>query len=302
MIIWSTRSGTGSPASSVRPVEDERNCDWKNGRLRGMHKAREPSVTISARVGDHPCPHKAEGLDQAGAQDDEAGGMGAWFTNGGTGRVGLCDLLGSSGELCPATDGSPGGFAPAGGYTDIPAIVKQLSNRRRWAEPLLANVARTTDVQSREHLHAALALLPGDASQVDYLLDRLLQAKTSELPVLRDALQSHRATLTPKLWTVLFSAKPGDASLLPCASALAKYAPDDLRWEAAVDKVARAMVSVNPVFLGSWLDALRPCAAGYHVHWPQFSRIRNVPRPNTRWRPISLRIMPATIPTGLPSF
>ena len=57
---------------------------------------------------------------------------------------------------------------------------------------------------------------------------------------------------------MLDSAKPGDISLLPAASALASYAPDDARWESAGGKVAQALVSVNPVFLGSWLDALRP--------------------------------------------
>ena len=31
-----------------------------------------------------------------------------------------------------------------------------------------------------------------------------------------------------------------------------------LRWEAVGGKVAQALVSVNPVFLGSWLEALRP--------------------------------------------
>ena len=109
-----------------------------------------------------------------------------------------------------------------------------------------------------EHLHASLALLPVDASQVDYLFNRLLKATPSELPVLRDALKPHRSTLTPKLWTVLESAKPGDASLLPAASALASYDPDNAKWEAVGGKVAQALVSVNSIFLGPWLEALRP--------------------------------------------
>ena len=62
----------------------------------------------------------------------------------------------------------------------------------------------------REHLHASLALLPVDASQVDYLFARLLRATASELPVVRDALKAHRSTLTPKLWTELENARPGD--------------------------------------------------------------------------------------------
>ena len=64
--------------------------------------------------------------------------------------------------------------------------------------------------------------------------------------------------MTPKLWTVLETAKPGDASLLPAASALASYAPDDGKWEAVGGKVAQALVSVNSLLLRPWIEALRP--------------------------------------------
>ena len=139
--------------------------------------------------------------------------------------------------------------------SDVPAIVKELSGYRRWADPQLVRAAQGTDAQSREHLHASLALLPVDPSQVDYLFNRLLSATENELPVLRDALKTHQSTLTPKLWTVLESAKP-DAGLLPAASALASYDPDNARWESAGGKVAQALVSVNSIYLGNWLEYL----------------------------------------------
>jgi tetratricopeptide (TPR) repeat protein len=139
---------------------------------------------------------------------------------------------------------------------DAPAIVEQLSGYRRWADPRLVRSVQSHD--DREHLHASLALLPVDPTQVDYLYNRLLQSTPSEVPVLRDALNTHRSTLTPKLWAVLESAKPGDAGLLPSASALASYAPDDARWEAVGGKVALALVSVDAILLGSWIEALRP--------------------------------------------
>jgi len=129
---------------------------------------------------------------------------------------------------------------------------------RQWVNSSLRTELDKSSDDSREKLHASLALLPVDASQVDYLFARLIKATPSELPVLRDALKTHRSTLTPKLWTVLEPAKPGDGGLLPTASALASYAPDDPRWEGLAGKVSQALVSVNPVFLGSWLDALRP--------------------------------------------
>jgi hypothetical protein len=117
---------------------------------------------------------------------------------------------------------------------------------------------QNTDENSRERLHASLALLPVDATQVDYLLKRLLAASPGELHVLRDALMPHSFALTPKLWTGLESAKLGDASLLPFVGALACYAPNDALWETVGAKVSQALVAVNPVFLGSWVDLLRP--------------------------------------------
>ena len=131
---------------------------------------------------------------------------------------------------------------------DVPAIVKQLSGYRRWADPQLVRVVQSAEDQSREHLHASLALLPVDVSQVDYLFNRLLAASPSELPVLRDALKTHHSTLTPKLWTVLESATPGDASLLPSASALAVYDPDNARWEGCDRSGAQGFREIREVF------------------------------------------------------
>ena len=144
------------------------------------------------------------------------------------------------------------------GTPEVPAIVKQLAGYRRWTDPQLVHTVQTTDDQSREHLHASLALLPVDTTQVEYLFKRLLSATQNELPVLRDALKTHQSTLAPKLWTVLESAEPDDPSLLPAASALASYAPDNARWEAVSSKVAQALVLVNAIQLGPWIEALHP--------------------------------------------
>jgi serine/threonine protein kinase/tetratricopeptide (TPR) repeat protein len=142
------------------------------------------------------------------------------------------------------------------GTPDVPAIVKQLSGFRRWADPQLTRALQSTD--DREHLHASLALLPVDASQVDYLFRRLIKATPNELHVLRAALKPHQATLVSKLWTALDSAQPGDVGLLPAASALADYDADSPRWESMGGKVTQALIRANPVYLGAWLDALRP--------------------------------------------
>jgi eukaryotic-like serine/threonine-protein kinase len=140
----------------------------------------------------------------------------------------------------------------------VPEIVKAMADHRQWVDSSLRSELTKSSYNSRQKLHASLALLPVDVSQVDYLFNRLLRASPSELPVLRDVLKPHSSTLTPKLWTTLESAKPGDANLLPAASALASYSPEDGRWEEKSGTVAQALVNVNPFFFVPWLDALRP--------------------------------------------
>ncbi|WP_406696971.1 protein kinase [Singulisphaera sp. Ch08] len=144
---------------------------------------------------------------------------------------------------------------------DVPAVVTQLASYRRWADPQLVSAINSTDDESREHLHASLALLAVDATQIDYLCKRLLSATPSEFRVLRDALEPHQSALRPRLWTALQQANPGDASLLPSAGALASYDPGSAQWEDVGSKLAQSLVSVNAIHLGPWIDALRPVRA-----------------------------------------
>jgi serine/threonine protein kinase/formylglycine-generating enzyme required for sulfatase activity len=141
---------------------------------------------------------------------------------------------------------------------DVPTIVRQIQGYRHWANPRLRALVQSADDASREKLHTSLALLPVDPSQLPFLANRLLNAAPAELPVLRDALTLHRATLIPRLWSVLDSAQPGDLSLLPAACALADYDAGSPHWEPLGAKVTQALIRVDPVLLRPWLDALRP--------------------------------------------
>ena len=98
-----------------------------------------------------------------------------------------------------------------------------------------------------------------DATQVDYLCGRLLDAGPHEVPVIRDALAPHKDSLLDKLWAVV--EKPGkgqESQRLRAASALAKYDPDSQRWGKAGALVVNDLVLENPVFLGQWSEAFRP--------------------------------------------
>ena len=80
---------------------------------------------------------------------------------------------------------------------DVPSIVRQLNGYRRWANAWLKSLVQNPDDASREKLHASLALLPVDSSQLPFLEQHLLNTTATELPVIRDSLKPHEASLIP---------------------------------------------------------------------------------------------------------
>lgn len=142
---------------------------------------------------------------------------------------------------------------------DVPGIVVDISKYRRWADPRLREALDRPDASPRQKLHASLALLPVDATQVNYLYDRLLDAQPHEVPVIRDALAPHSESLRERLWAMAESPDKGqDPQRLRSAAALAKYDPDDPRWATVSRFVVDDLVQENPVYLLYWSEAFRP--------------------------------------------
>ena len=141
----------------------------------------------------------------------------------------------------------------------VPGIIGEMADYRKWTAPLLREEHERAAVNSRQKLHASLALLPMDITQVDYLLDRLLDADPHEVSVIRDALVPHKNGLQNKLWTAIETPKKGkEFQRLPAAAALAQFDPDSSRWSKVQDAVSHDLVNVPSVYLSQWLDSLRP--------------------------------------------
>ncbi len=116
-----------------------------------------------------------------------------------------------------------------------------------------------SEPDSRDRLHASLALLPVDRAQVDYLYDRLLGAQPHEVPVIRDALARHKDQLLDRLWGVAESPKTSEESQrLRAAAALAHYDLENPRWDEVHEVVASDLVRVPAVYLAAWLESFRP--------------------------------------------
>ncbi len=142
----------------------------------------------------------------------------------------------------------------------VPEIVKLMREYRQWVDPLLRQVVErsTASDGSPIRLRASLALLEVDDGQVGYLSVRLPEADADEMLVLRDALKRQQTAVTTMLWPAFESYSPGDMRLLPAASALALYDPQNARWAGVANKTAEALVQVNSDSLPTWRDALKP--------------------------------------------
>ena len=84
-----------------------------------------------------------------------------------------------------------------------PGIIRAMDGYRMSVDVRLRKEYRNAGDKSRQRLHASLGLLPVDDAQVEYLYHRLLDAEADELPVIRDALASHKGDLLDKLAIVV---------------------------------------------------------------------------------------------------
>ncbi len=147
--------------------------------------------------------------------------------------------------------------------SDAPSIISELKPYRIWIDPLLtqAYTEAKNAGDSQKQLHAALALLPVDDTELPYLKERLLRADAQEISVLRQSLESHKQTLVAECWRLL--QKPTQEDLgkaLQAASALALYDPGSPLWEKVRIDVANRLVTENAYVVANWIDALRPVA------------------------------------------
>lgn len=140
----------------------------------------------------------------------------------------------------------------------VPAVVREITDYRKWADPLLRQENEQATANSRQKLHTALALQPVDETQVAYLRDQLPIVSSSQFPVVRDALKPHREQLVEPLWKVAFDEKQPIPSRFQAACALATYAPEDQRWDKINQLVAGHLAMRQASDLVAWREALRP--------------------------------------------
>ena len=216
----------------------------------------EPATAVAAGSG---CSirwlTREEELDAAAAEDDAKAGR--YHAVRGLVVAVLLALLGWGGYEGHGTAASPrlAGSAArrqhgrSAGHRPGHGPVSPLARPAACATPTPRPRA---DNDRRKQLHASLALLPVDATQVDYLYGRLLDAEPHEVPVIRDALAPHKDALLDKLWAVVETPEKGkESQRLRAAAALAKYDPESEKWAKVQDGRWRTIwCGVPAVYLG----------------------------------------------------
>jgi len=144
--------------------------------------------------------------------------------------------------------------------SNIPEISGEIAKYRRWTDPLLDRKFESPALTEKQKLRVALALLPVDESNIDYLLDSMLNGTPEEFIVVRDALVLHKESLIGKLWPIANDHANDSSQSFAAACALATYDADNQHWgnHELTDFIAAQLVKVLPSEFLNWQSAFLP--------------------------------------------
>lgn len=140
-----------------------------------------------------------------------------------------------------------------------------------WARAQLSdltNSAGENDTDRKKSLHARIALVTEDPSQVPALLDSLLTESVSYFGPIRDALYDVRADIAETLWNVVHDDREDANRRLRAAIALARYQPDSKLWQPSdYEFLASHILLENPKDQPGWLKYLGPHGQECLPYW-----------------------------------
>jgi formylglycine-generating enzyme required for sulfatase activity len=143
----------------------------------------------------------------------------------------------------------------------VPKTIDELEGCRGWANPILRTEHQQAPSQSLEKVKMAMALLPVDPSQAEFLSGELLRMDDPRrFSILRDWLGRYgRDEVAAGLWKHLAVTEPAEIRFR-AAAALAAYAPEDARWLKIQKDIALQFAKQEPLVLPGWADAFQPVA------------------------------------------
>jgi formylglycine-generating enzyme required for sulfatase activity len=144
---------------------------------------------------------------------------------------------------------------------NVSGIVDEMADDRRWLDPLLHDAWSEAAGQgdADRQLRASLALVQVDPRFIDHLRERMLTATAEEFVAIRDALKDHAGAISAPLWTVARDVNQPAGARFRAGCALATYdATNDAAWVVIEQFMADELVSLSPLVLRPWMEALEP--------------------------------------------
>jgi formylglycine-generating enzyme required for sulfatase activity len=139
---------------------------------------------------------------------------------------------------------------------DVADLIGEIDKYHRWATPLLLDIVNSDETTPKQKLHASVALMKNDPSQVDFVFEQLVVAPVESVPIIVTLLKPHRERVEGRLWDTV---KTGTSSQrLRAAAALAAYDSGNPNWQKVRSDVVTALVSVTPTESRPWMVMLRP--------------------------------------------
>lgn len=134
-----------------------------------------------------------------------------------------------------------------------------LSNIARFDEQVLPELRASraaTELSERQRTRFAIALLPHEPIEVDYLFNRLPEVEVDEIELLRDALLPYSKKLTPELWKSATAEDTETSRQLRLAAALALFDPESERWSTIANDVVASLTALDEVEARTWGELL----------------------------------------------
>ncbi len=170
----------------------------------------------------------------------------------------------------------------AANTADVKDLVVETSEYQQWVTPLLAEIVADENSSPTAKLHASLALVKNDPSQVDFLLRQLLVASPDDVPVIVSFLAPHKDQLKKRLWDTIQTGS--NSQRIRAAAALSQYDGEDKQWEQQRKDVVTALVSVPASESDEWIEMLRP--VGGMLADPLEERFRDRSEKRSSERPV----------------
>ncbi|MEI8375109.1 MAG: SUMF1/EgtB/PvdO family nonheme iron enzyme [Planctomycetota bacterium] len=140
----------------------------------------------------------------------------------------------------------------------VPVLIKAMAPFGDEIGPRLRQLSQQKELSTKERLRISLALVHEDPKQVNYLRDRLLEAEPAELPVICTTLLPYSKNLTTEMWSVMDDPQAAKGKRFRAACALAAFDPEGTGWVQAAQPTADVLVTENPLYVSTWMEALRP--------------------------------------------